>query len=149
MDIMPNLTKLGFEDVDTHFHLGLKRKNCTVTIQTGPTGPKILRPMKWDIGADQAGFMNLLFMPHFGHSLQANTHVKNILVCFHIDFLWLDRPYPVDVELISSITRLRKKGHERTSYLHQNRDTNKMKHKYNMQRMGRGFIIPPIKYTSV
>ena len=69
MDIMKKLIKLEFKDVDTRQQLGLERKNCMVMIQTGPTRPKVLMPMKWAIGGDQAGLMNLLFMPPFGHGL--------------------------------------------------------------------------------
>ena len=101
-------------------------------IQIGSTGPEVLKPMKLATGLDQVGLMNLLFMSHFKHNLQANTYVKELLFCFHRGFLWLDRLYPVDVELISSITGLTKKGHDPASYLHQNRDTTKMKQKYKL-----------------
>ena len=73
MEIMPKLTKLAFKDVETHQQLGLERNNCMVTIQSGP---KVLNPMKWATGIDQARLMNLFFMMHFGHILQANTKRK-------------------------------------------------------------------------
>ena len=116
MDILPKITKLAFEDVYTHQQLGLERKNCMVTIQASPTRPKVLKPMKWATSIDQARLMNLLFMPHFGHSLQVNTYVKQLLVYFHKGCLWLDQPYPLDIELISSIIGLPKKGNDPAPY---------------------------------
>ena len=59
----------------------------------------------------------MLFMPHFSHSVQVNTYVKELLVLFHKGFLWLDRPYPVDAELISRIIGLPNEGNDLVPYL--------------------------------
>ena len=40
----------------------------------------MLRPLEWAEGVSLPGSMTLLFMPHFGHSLQVNTYVKQLLV---------------------------------------------------------------------
>ena len=50
----------------------------------------------------------------------------------------------MDFELISSIMGLPCQGDDPTLYLHANRDTTKMKQKYDLQCIGRGFLISPI-----
>ena len=52
--------------------------------------------------------------------------MKKVLVYFHIGFLWLDQPYPVDAELISSITGLPNQGDNPAPYLAQ-KDTTRIK----------------------
>ena len=69
MDIIPNVTKLKFEDFDTQQQEGLERTNYMVMFQTGQTGPEVLKPMKWVVGIRHVGLINLLFMLHFGHSI--------------------------------------------------------------------------------
>ena len=69
MDIIPNVTKLKFEDFDTQQQEGLERTNYMVTFQTRQTGPEVLKPMKWVSGIEHVGLINLLFMLHFGHSM--------------------------------------------------------------------------------
>ena len=127
MDILSKIAKLSFEDVDTLKKVGLERRNYMVTVQDGPTKPQQLVPMEWASGVDQVGLLNLLFMPHFGHNMQVNMYVKHLLLYFHRGFLCIDRPYHVDVELISSIMSLLKTGKDPSPYLHQNMDAPKMK----------------------
>ena len=93
MDIMPKLAKLKFEDFNTRQQEGLKRVDYLILDQPNPSQPQVLRPMQWAEGVVHIGLINLLFMPHFSHSLQASTYMKEMLVCFHRGFLWLDRPY--------------------------------------------------------
>ena len=90
------------------------------------SGAQVLKPMEWAEGFYHVGLINLLFMPHFSHSLQVNTYVKKLLVCFHRGFLWLDRPYPVDIKLILVITGLPNKGDDPVPYLAK-KDTNQIK----------------------
>ena len=52
MDIMPKLAKLKFKDFDSWQQEGLERENCMVTVKTGSTRPKVLKPMKWVDGVD-------------------------------------------------------------------------------------------------
>ena len=84
---------------------------------------------------------------HFIHNLQVNAYVKKLY--FHRGCLWFDRPYLVDVKLISSITGLPKTGIDLMPYLHQNMDTFKMKQKYKLPRIGRVFLIGPIEDNRV
>ena len=87
MDIMPNLATLKFKDFDTQMQYGSKRVDSMVL-----SGAQVLRSMEWAKGVSRVGLMNLLFMPHFGHSLQMVTYVKQLLVLFHRGCMWLDRP---------------------------------------------------------
>ena len=70
--------------------MGLERKNYMVTVQARSTEPHILVPMEWARNVNHMGFLNLLFMPHFGKSMQVTTYVKQLLVYFHIGCLWLN-----------------------------------------------------------
>ena len=88
-----------------------------MTTKFGPTQVQVLVPMQWANGVTNVGLMDLLFKPHFSHSSQVNTYMKQLLVCFHRGCLWLDQPYPIDVELISSIIGFLKKGKDPTPYL--------------------------------
>ena len=49
-------------------------------------------------------------MPHFGWLNEANACMKQLLACFHGGILWLDKPVPVTVALISEIMGLPKEG---------------------------------------
>ena len=55
-------------------------------------------------GLEQSGLLNLLLMPHFGRLGLVGMYVKQLIVCFHGGYLWLDKPYEVMVDLISNIT---------------------------------------------
>ena len=90
--LMLKLVKLSFEDFDTRQQPRLKRYNYMIPDQIDLTRTQILRPMQWAEGVGHIGLLNLLFMPHFGHSLYINTYVRHLMVCFHQGFLWLDRP---------------------------------------------------------
>ena len=63
------------------------------------------------------GLTNMLFMPYFGYSVQVNMYAKKLLVSFHRGCLWLDQPYPMDVEFISRITSLPNEGDNPMPYL--------------------------------
>ena len=114
---MPKLAKLKYEDFDTRMQHGLQRVNCMSLSPHDPTRAQVLRLMDWAEGFGHLGLMNLLFMPHFGHILQFHTYVKHLLVFFHRGFLWLDKQYPIDAELISVITGLPNKGDDPAPYL--------------------------------
>ena len=51
---------------------------------------QVLRPMDWAEGLAHTGLINMMFIPHFGHSIKVNTYVKKLLVYFHGGCLWLD-----------------------------------------------------------
>ena len=89
-----------------------------------------------------------MHMPHFGHTTEVNTCVKQLLVCFHGGCLWLKRNILVDVELITSITGLPLAGVDPMPFFtRKDQDatlTNRMKEKYNLSRDKRGFSIASI-----
>ena len=51
--------------------------------QSDTSDAQVLRPMEWVEGLSYPGLENMLFMPHFGHSIQVNAYVKQLLVFFH------------------------------------------------------------------
>ena len=90
MEIMPKLDKLKFEDFDTQLQDELKRAECMVPNQFDPSGAQLLKLMELAEGFSHTSFINLLFMPHFSHSLQVSTYMKQLLVCCHKGCLWID-----------------------------------------------------------
>ena len=90
----------------------------------------------------------MLFIPHFGHSIQVNTYVKQLLVCVHRGYLWLDQPYPITIELIARIIGLPNDNKDPLPYLAKH-NTKPIKQKHNLQRAGRGYLLGPIQDQSV
>ena len=91
-------------------------------------------------------------MPHFGHSGPVGMYVKQLLVCFHGGYLWLDKPYKVTVDLILDVTGLPWKGLDPTIYLHndgENIDKTGMKTKYQLIHDEKGFLINSIEDDAV
>jgi hypothetical protein len=68
----------------------------------------------WETGLEKSGILNLLEVPHFGHSLEINACVKLLLSCVHGGTLWLDPPVSIDTALIARITGLPKSGEDLT-----------------------------------
>ena len=127
MNIILKLVKLLFDDGDTRKQVGLERKNYMVTTPIVPSEPVMFVPIECALGVDDAGLFNLLLMLHFGQSMEVTIYVRQLLVFFHGGYMWLDRSYPVDVNLISQITGLPRQGDDPAAYLCVNMDTTKMK----------------------
>ena len=104
--------------------------------------------MQWAERVGRAGLMNWIFMPHFVHNTYINTYMRQLLVCFHRGWLWLDRPYSVDVDLIAMIMGLPKEEGDPTLYLAQ-KNTTRMKQKYKLQLPNKGFLIGTIEDASM
>ena len=98
------MSRLKFKDNDTHKKDDLDRDKYMVIVLATPPMPQLIVPMEWDRGMDQVILVNLLDMPHFGRSKEVNTYVRQLLVCFHGGFMWIDKPYSINVELIALIT---------------------------------------------
>ena len=77
-----------------------------VVLQPTPELLNFFIPMEWDRGPEQSGLLSLLYMPHFGHSIEVNTFVQQLMVSFHGGFLCLDEVYYMHVKLIVAITGL-------------------------------------------
>ena len=108
--------------------------------------------MEWEKGLDQSGLFSLLFMPHFGQSTKVNTSMQQLLVVFHGGYLWLDKPYSIDVNLISIITSLPQVILDPMSFLKKDKDAvmiPRIKDTYDVVRANRGFLISSINETIV
>ena len=86
-------------------------------------------------------------MPYFGQSTKVTSYVRQLLVIFHGGFLWLDKLYSFDVDLISAITRLPRAQAYLVSVLEKDKYPThiaKVKDKYDLVRSGGGFSISSI-----
>ena len=66
--------------------------------------------------------------------------------------MWLDKPYSVDVDLISVITGLQRAGTDTVSILGKDKDPaliTKVKNKYDLDRANRGFLVSSINDPAV
>ena len=78
--------------------------------------------------------------------------MKHFLVVFHRGYVWLDKPYSIDVNLISTITGLLRAGVDPTSLLKKDKDPTmitRIKNKYGMVRAKKGFLISPTNDPTV
>ena len=66
MNIILKMTKLWFEDIDTHKQVDLERKSCMVTMSVVPAEPQLVVPIQWDRGIKSASLLKLLITLHFG-----------------------------------------------------------------------------------
>jgi hypothetical protein len=83
----------------------------------GPSGTPLLEHVQWILGLYNIGIMNLLDIPHFGHGKHINGCVKKILERVHGGILWMDRPIPINVDLIVAIKGLPMDGEKLEKYL--------------------------------
>ena len=70
------LVVLKLHGYDTRQQEGLQIKVYMDIIQAATCDVKVIKPKDWAEGLAFAGLTNILFMPHFGHSIQAITYVK-------------------------------------------------------------------------
>jgi hypothetical protein len=63
------------------------------------------------------GILDMLDLPHFGRGHNAIACVKKLLVVTHGGDIWLDKPVPITIELISQITGLPIPGMDPTLFL--------------------------------
>ena len=91
-------------------------------------------------------------MLDFGHSRPIHMYAKQLLVCFHGGYLWLNKPYEVMVDLIFEITSLLGKGIDPALYLSnegEKTDKNNMKTKYQLIHGENGFLVISIEDSAV
>ena len=67
----------------------------------GPSGVPLLEPVQWILGLYNTDIMNLLDIPHFGHGKHINKCVKQLLARVHRGIFWMDRPVPINADLIA------------------------------------------------
>jgi hypothetical protein len=121
-DMLGKVPKLKYSYHDVHdAKKFLDLENQTYledTWEIGPIGRPIMEPAQWIIGLYNSGIMNLLDIPHFGHSknvgLCIKQHLSNIV---HRDILWMDRIVDIDVALIAKIIGFPTIGAQPEEYL--------------------------------
>ena len=136
---------MTFVDHDLRKYPYLEMDKYMVSIKDTKDGPTCLDLMEWEKGLEKVGLMSLVYILHFGHSMEVNECVKKLLVSFHSVFLWLNLKVSIDVELIAAITGLPLPDLDPTPFLtRKEKDIalmNKLKEKYDLNRDTRGFLI--------
>jgi hypothetical protein len=114
----------------------------------GPSGAPLLEPAQWILGLYNTWIMNLLDIPHFGHSKYINGCVKQLLARVHGGVLWMDRLVPINVDLIATITGLPMDGEKPEQYLEDKTKekaiSDEIKENYGTDRGNRGININDI-----
>ena len=102
-----------------------------------------LTPQAWIASLQPSGLLNLLQIPHFGHSNEINVVVKVLLSCIHGGHLWLDRRVDIMIDLIHWITGLSKTVADPTTHFvgkdHDKKLAAQLIKKYNLMRRGRAY----------
>jgi hypothetical protein len=115
-------------------------------------GETISHPHQWAVGLDKTGILGLLKLPHFGRGQYTMTCIKQLLAIMHGGGIWLDKPVPITVELITQITRLPTRGMDPALILDDKSKektlAEEMKNKYGTDRGTRGIIIKWINNAS-
>jgi hypothetical protein len=128
--------------------LDLVPQNYLESRGEGPSGVPLLEPVQWILGLYNMGIMNLLDIPHFGCGKHINGCVKQLLARVHGGILWMDRPMPINVDLIATITGLPMDGEKPEKYLEEKMKeksiSDEIKEKYGMERGNRGIRISDI-----
>jgi hypothetical protein len=92
--------------------------------------------------------MNLLDISHFGCGKHINGCVKQLLARVHGGMLWMDRPVPINVDLITVITRIPTYGEKPNQYLEDKTKEkaipDEIKEKYGMNKGNRVIRISDI-----
>ena len=149
---MKTFHSLSFEYHDTNKMSALDRKKYMDLVKETPNSPYCFVAKEWEKGLEQSGLLSLLFMPQFGQSTEVNTYVKQLLVVFHGGYLWLEKEYSVDVNLISTITGISRGWLDPLSLLEKGKDPvriSRIKKKYGMVKASRGFLILSINDPNV
>jgi hypothetical protein len=108
-------------------------------------GETISQPHQWAVGLDRTGILGLLQLPHFGRGQYATACIKQLLAVTHGGDIWLDRPVPITMDLITQITGLPSRGMDPALILDDKSKekalAEEMKKKYDTARGTRGIII--------
>jgi hypothetical protein len=116
--------------------------------EEGPSCVSLLEPSQCIIGLYNTGIMNLLYISHFGCGKHINGCVKQLLSRVHGGILWMDRPMPINVDLIVAINGLPTYGGNPEKYLEDKTKakaiSDEIKEKYGTERGNRGIGINDI-----
>ena len=80
-DIIPNFKKMGFVNHDLHKFQELKMYRYMMISYGIKDGPIHMVLMEWERGLDKVILLSLMYMLHFGCTIEVNAHVKQLLVC--------------------------------------------------------------------
>ena len=72
------------------------------------TKVEALTSQAWIASLQPSGLLNLLQIPHFGHSHEINAVIKVLLSCVHEGHIWLDHKVDIIIDLIHWIMGLSK-----------------------------------------
>jgi hypothetical protein len=100
----------------------------------------VLETQVWETKLEKLGILNLLEIPHFGHSMEINACVKILLSCVHGGTLWIEPPVSIDTVLIAWIIGLPKDDEDLTILFNKERERTlleEMKEKFHTFR-GKG-----------
>ena len=101
---MGHVEKLNFFDhdvADERKYPELAPQVFMETIDMNPLRGTITKPRKWADGLDRTKILGWLKIPHFGIYQYATTCIKKLLEFMHGGDVWLDKPIPITIELIS------------------------------------------------
>jgi hypothetical protein len=108
-------------------------------------GEPINQPYQWATGLEKTRILGLLNLPHFGRGQYTTTCIKQLLAVTHGGDIWLDKPIPITVELITQITGLPTRGMDPALILDDKSKekalAEEMKKKYGTTRGMRGIMI--------
>jgi hypothetical protein len=115
------------------------------TIAVNPLGGTITKPRKWATRLDRTIILGLLKIPHFGRGQYASACVKKLLAVTNGGDVWIDKPIPITIELITQIIGLPIRGMDSALILDDKSKekslVEEMKKKYNTNNGTRGIII--------
>lgn len=84
-------------------HLETKQLMCCIIDMNA--GMIALELRRWLRGVDKAGFLNLLWVPHYNRTPMIVLVIKQLLCLVHDGCLWLEDLIPIMDKLIHGITR--------------------------------------------
>jgi hypothetical protein len=146
--LLGHVGKLKYSDHDVSDETKYPKLASRVFMQNivvNQLGEMISQPHQWAVGLDRTSILGLLKLPHFGRGQYATTCIKQLLAVMHGGDIWLDRPVPITVELITQITGLPSRGMDPALILDDKSKekalAEEMKKKYGTARGTRGIII--------
>jgi hypothetical protein len=145
------LDHIDVED-ESKFPKLVKRVFLQTTIKN-PFIEPIGQPYQWETELEKMGILGLLDLPHFWRGQNETICVKKLLEFTHGGDIWMDKPFPITIDLIVQITRLRIRGMDPTLFLDEKTKekalVEEIKKKNGTARGTRGIIIKQINNAAM